>query len=126
MPFSYHTLWASLAFGLGASFIAVQFAKLCHGREEIKEKAEKWKRANDLVNPPQSVATFSVIEGGVYLVTGAAMGIGEVCCWHSVVLWLILSWQACARHLASHGAAGLVLFDRDPLVETVAKEISAR
>ena len=71
-------IWASLAFGLGASLLAIHWTNRKKAQQvEKARQARAMREKNQILAPPQSIATFSVSEG-VYLVTGAAMGIGEV------------------------------------------------
>ena len=60
------------------------------------------------ISPPATAASL-LVTGQSFIVTGGAMGIGE----------------ACARHLAAQQAAGVLLFDRDPLGANTAAQIQA-
>ena len=60
------------------------------------------------ISPPATTASL-LVTGQSFIVTGGAMGIGE----------------ACARHLADQQAAGVLLFDIDPIGANTAAQIQA-
>ena len=95
-------IWASLAFGLGASLLAIHWTNRKKAQQvEKARQARAMREKNQILAPPQSIATFSVSEG-VYLVTGAAMGIGEVSRGQT---FCAPNYMYCAGHRQASGLA---------------------